>query len=105
MIGASLALGNIRGPVIVTGAAGFVGFHVASRLLLSDIEVIGVDCFSPYYDLQLKEARFSILKGKPTFLEERLDLIDTAAVDSLFKRYCPSCVIHLAAQPGVRLAL
>jgi UDP-glucuronate 4-epimerase len=94
-----------EGPIIVTGAAGFVGFHVARKLLESGSEVVGVDCFSPYYDLELKKARFSQLEAEREFSAERIDLADSVAVSELFRRHRPSRVVHLAAQPGVRYAL
>ncbi len=97
--------GKHRAPVIVTGAAGFIGFHVARRLLENGISVVGVDNFTPYYDLRLKESRFEILMAEDTFEPERLDLSNKSAVETLFNRYRPSHVIHLAAQPGVRFAL
>jgi UDP-glucuronate 4-epimerase len=92
------------GTVVVTGAAGFVGFHVARRLLAGGFNVVGVDCFSPYYDPQLKEARFSLLTAEEGFLPERINIADRGTVDALFIKYRPSHFVHLAAQPGVRLA-
>jgi UDP-glucuronate 4-epimerase len=92
-------------PILVTGAAGFIGFHVARRLLDDGHEVIGLDCFTPYYDVKLKEARFAQLASRNAFMPERLDLVDSAAVQDLFERYRPTHVVHLAAQPGVRQAL
>jgi UDP-glucuronate 4-epimerase len=93
------------GPVIVTGAAGFVGFHVASRLLRYGVKVIGVDNFTPYYDLKLKEARFSLLCAERGFTPMRIDLADRLPVQSLFSDIQPSHVVHLAAQAGVRYSL
>ena len=92
-------------PILVTGAAGFVGFHVARRLLDDGRAVVGVDSFTPYYDPSLKEARAAALAGRNAFVLERVDLADEAATRSLFERHRPSRVIHLAAQPGVRKAL
>lgn len=94
-----------RRPVLITGAAGFVGFHTARRLLASGHEVVGIDCFTPYYSPALKEGRFAMLEAESGFTSERMDLGDNKAVQDLFDRYRPSHVIHLAAQPGVRLAL
>lgn len=95
----------MHAPILVTGAAGFIGFHVARRLLNAGHEVAGIDSFSPYYDPALKEARFAELARFARFAPERLDLADPDAVRDLFARCRPSRVVHLAAQPGVRRAL
>jgi UDP-glucuronate 4-epimerase len=92
-------------PIIVTGAAGFIGFHVAQRLLRDGHRVVGVDSFTPYYDVALKEARFAELLRHEGFVPERLDLAEAAATQALFERHRPTHVVHLAAQPGVRQAL
>jgi UDP-glucuronate 4-epimerase len=92
-------------PILVTGAAGFIGFHVAQRLLADGHQVVGVDSFTPYYDLRLKEARLAALSPSNSFAAERVDLVDPAAVEALFARHRPAFVVHLAAQPGVRRAL
>jgi UDP-glucuronate 4-epimerase len=89
-------------PILVTGAAGFIGFHVAQRLLEGGHHVVGVDSFTPYYDVALKEARFSRLIPRNAFIPERLDLADQEGTKDLFHRHRPERVIHLAAQPGVR---
>jgi UDP-glucuronate 4-epimerase len=89
-------------PILVTGAAGFIGFHVAQRLLRDGHQVVGVDSFTPFYDVALKEARFAELTPRNSFAPERLDLADTAATQDLFRRHRFRWVIHLAAQPGVR---
>jgi UDP-glucuronate 4-epimerase len=89
-------------PILVTGAAGFIGFHVAERLLKEGHHVVGVDSFTPYYDVSLKEDRFARLTPHNTFLGERLDLADAQATKDLFHDHCFQRVIHLAAQPGVR---
>lgn len=94
-----------KGPVLVTGAAGFIGFHVASRLIRHGAQVIGVDNFTPYYDLKLKEARFAHLCAEPRFTPIRMDLADRLSVQSLFSDLEPSHVVHLAAQAGVRYSL
>lgn len=93
------------GPVVVTGAAGFIGFHVASRLLRQGVDVIGVDNFTPYYDPRLKEERFARLCAESRFTPMRMDLADQALVKALFRDFQPSHLVHLAAQAGVRYSL
>jgi UDP-glucuronate 4-epimerase len=94
--------------VLVTGIAGFIGFHLAKRLLARGDIVIGVDNLSDYYDVSLKEARLASLKEHPkqanlTFI--KLDLADTSATDVLFSSEKPERVVHLAAQAGVRYSI
>lgn len=90
---------------LVTGSAGFIGYHVAERLLARGDSVIGVDNFNDYYDVGLKEARHARLTGQPGFSFHRLDLADRTAVSELFSSEKPTRVIHLAAQAGVRYSL
>jgi UDP-glucuronate 4-epimerase len=91
--------------VLVTGAAGFIGMHCAERLAARGDEVIGLDNLSPYYSLELKEARLARLRGLKGFRFERLDLADRGALERLFAATKPDSVLHLAAQPGVRYSL
>jgi UDP-glucuronate 4-epimerase len=93
-------------PVLVTGAAGFIGYHVAQALLTRGEDVIGIDNFSPYYDVQLKQARLARLLEKPGFRFHRLDITDKDATAALFAG-APEIdrIVHLAAQPGVRHSL
>ena len=91
--------------VLVTGAAGFIGFHVARRLLSEGREVVGLDSVNAYYDPKLKEARLEILKQDRKFSFVKLDLADRAEVQSLFAQHRFPAVIHLAAQAGVRYSL
>lgn len=90
---------------LVTGAAGFIGFHVARQLLAAGRDVVGLDSLNAYYDPVLKQARLSILRGDPRFSFVHADLADRHATDELFARYRFSEVIHLAAQAGVRYSI
>ena len=92
-------------PVLVTGAAGFIGFHVARRLLAQGRSVIGLDNLSSYYDVRLKRARLEQLEDLRGFRFEQLDIADRAAMASLFSSYRFPYVVHLAAQVGVRYSL
>jgi UDP-glucuronate 4-epimerase len=94
-----------HGPILVTGTAGFIGFHVAQRLLGDGHHVVGVDNLSAYYDPALKEARLNRLTPHSTFGFERLDVADRAAMEDMFRRRRPIRVVHLAAQAGVRYSL
>ncbi|MDW8245696.1 MAG: GDP-mannose 4,6-dehydratase [Sandaracinaceae bacterium] len=89
----------------LTGAAGFIGFHVAQALLLRGDRVVGVDNLNPDYDVSLKKARLAKLQAHPQFHFELLDLSDRRGSESLFKRYAFDCAIHLAAQAGVRYSI
>lgn len=92
-------------PVFVTGTAGFIGFHLARRLLADGHAVTGLDNVNAYYDVSLKEARLDILRSYPKFREVRADLADRAAVESVFEQDAPDYVVNLAAQAGVRHSL
>ncbi len=91
--------------VLVTGSAGFIGFHTASRLLQAGATVLGVDNFSDYYDPALKEARNAVLANHPDFRVERLSIDDMAAFGAAWAEFRPDTVIHLAAQAGVRYSI
>lgn len=91
--------------ILVTGAAGFIGYHTALRLLERGDEVTGVDNLNDYYDVSLKEARLAGLRAHDGFLFERIDIGDRDRMTELFARLRPERVIHLAAQAGVRYSL
>jgi UDP-glucuronate 4-epimerase len=92
-------------PVLVTGAAGFIGFHVARRLLQDGRSVVGIDNLSAYYDPALKQARLAELKPFAQFRFEKLDLAERDATAALFAENRFLEVVHLAAQAGVRYSL
>lgn len=92
-------------PILVTGAAGFIGFHVAKRLLSQGKAVVGLDIVNSYYDPTLKEARLAELAKLPGFEFVKLDLADRAGVAALFAKHKFPYVVHLAAQAGVRYSL
>ena len=91
--------------VLVTGAAGFIGYHVAERLLARGDEVIGLDNLNPYYDPSLKEARLARLRARSAFRFEKLDLADRVGMETLFGTAAVDRVVHLAAQAGVRYSI
>src|SRR5262245_2553873 len=93
------------GPILVTGAAGFIGFHVAQRLLHDGRNVVGVDNLNAYYDPALKESRRAELAKSNRMRFLKLDLADREGVASLFKEHRFPRVVHLAAQAGVRYSL
>ncbi len=93
------------GTILLTGAAGFIGYHLADRLLRDGCRVVGVDSLNDYYDPRLKQARLDRLQGRPGFSFARLDLADRAATPALFASLRPKLVVHLAAQAGVRYSL
>jgi UDP-glucuronate 4-epimerase len=90
---------------LITGTAGFIGFHLARRLLDAGHAVVGVDNFTPYYDPALKEERNRILQGFDGFRLHRLDLQDMAALKAVWTEARPEVVVHLAAQAGVRYSI
>jgi UDP-glucuronate 4-epimerase len=96
---------NVKRPILVTGAAGFIGYHLAEALLARGDRVVGVDDLNDYYDVRLKKARLARLESNAAFRFERLDVADAGALRSIFEAEKPVRVAHLAAQAGVRYSL
>lgn len=93
------------GRILVTGCAGFIGYHVSEKLLARGDEVIGLDNLNSYYDVGLKEARLHRLQDQSGFQFAKLDLADRTGVEKLFAETHPDTVVHLGAQAGVRYSL
>src|SRR5438046_10752112 len=91
--------------VLVTGAAGFIGYHLAHRLLVRGDHVVGLDYLYDYYDVSLKEARLRALEGFPRFEFVRADLADRPAMSALFAGPRFDAIVNLAAQAGVRYSI
>lgn len=91
--------------ILVTGAAGFIGYHLSRRLLDRGDTVVGLDNLTPYYDVRLKEARLARLRDSERFEFTRTDLADKSGVEAVFEKYRPEIVVNLAAQAGVRYSL
>ncbi|ACD82539.1 Nucleoside-diphosphate-sugar epimerase [Methylacidiphilum infernorum V4] len=96
---------NAMKKIFISGAAGFLGYSTARRLLELGYKVAGIDNLNPYYSVELKEARLKILQGYSEFIFGKVDLLDKKAVEALFFDFEPDCVIHYAAQAGVRYSL
>ena len=95
----------MEGNFLVTGSAGFIGFHLCNSILKSGNKVVGVDCLTDYYDINLKKTRLAILKNNPNFIEEKIDISNLQEIMKVFRKYSPNIVIHLAAQAGVRYSI
>lgn len=91
--------------ILITGAAGFIGFHLSKKLLDDSYQIIGIDNLNDYYDPSLKQSRLEILGKYNNFNFHKVDLKDKAAVDHIFETYQPTHVINLAAQAGVRYSI
>ncbi len=97
--------GNKNSKIIITGSAGFIGFHVAKKLLEEGRTVIGVDNMNDYYDPSLKEARNKILQQYNSYTFYQVDITDNQALESIFRSHKIDKICHLAAQAGVRYSL
>lgn len=91
--------------ILITGAAGFIGFHLSRKLCSLGYAVTGIDNLNDYYEVSLKEARLNILKSTEGFTFHKLDITDKKAIDSLFEKSTFKYVVNLAAQAGVRYSL
>jgi UDP-glucuronate 4-epimerase len=91
--------------ILVTGSAGFIGFHVAKRLLVDGHQVIGLDNLNEYYDVNLKKARLNLLNDYSGYSHHSCNLQDKEGIESLFATETPESVVHLAAQAGVRYSI
>ncbi len=91
--------------ILITGAAGFIGAHLAKRLMDGGAEIIGLDNINDYYDPQLKVDRMAALAERESFTHINLDLADRQGIEGLFQRHSFDCVVNLAAQAGVRYSL
>lgn len=102
---AKFAPPNPRKKVLITGAAGFIGFHLAKKLLEQGVVVVGYDNLNDYYEVRLKQARLDILHTFPTFTFIQGDLANREGVNLLFSSHNPDIVVNLAAQAGVRYSI
>jgi UDP-glucuronate 4-epimerase len=91
--------------VLITGSAGFVGFHLSKRLLQNGHEVLGLDSITDYYDVNLKYNRLKILSEFKNFQFEKINIENIESLNSVSKDFMPSVIVHLAAQAGVRYSL
>jgi len=92
-------------PILVTGAAGFIGSHLVEALLARGERVVGIDNFDPFYEREVKVRNLAVVASQPRFSLEEVDLRDTRAVEAVFKRHLPRRVFHFAAKAGVRPSL
>ena len=91
--------------ILVTGTAGFIGFHVTQRLLAAGHQIVGIDNLNDYYDVGLKQSRLDLISQHPGFTFIKMELADRAAIASLFEQHAFQRVIHLGAQAGVRYSI
>ena len=100
-----MAISYNSNTILITGTAGFIGFHVANLMLDNNWKVIGVDGMTEYYDISLKKARHKILQENKNFKSYETMLEDEIALCNIFEENKPSIIIHLAAQAGVRYSI
>tara|TARA_B100001250_G_scaffold32052_1_gene26215 strand:+ start:5662 stop:6615 length:954 start_codon:yes stop_codon:yes gene_type:complete len=91
--------------LLLTGSAGFIGFHLAKKLMKNNYEVLGIDNLNDYYDTNLKKDRLNILQSYDLYSFKKVDISDRDQISEVFKKFGPEKVINLAAQPGVRYSL
>jgi len=91
--------------ILVTGSAGFIGYHLCDSLLNDNYEVFGIDSLNNYYDINLKESRLNQLKKHENFIFEKIDISNKDLIDKCFDNYKPDIVVNLAAQAGVRYSI
>ncbi|MBQ9811689.1 MAG: NAD-dependent epimerase [Thermoguttaceae bacterium] len=96
---------DLNKTYLITGAAGFIGYHLAKKLASQGASVVGYDNINDYYDVNLKYARLKELEAFPGFAFVKGDLADAAEVDALFEKYRPEVVVNLGAQAGVRYSI
>ncbi|MDA9882281.1 GDP-mannose 4,6-dehydratase, partial [Alphaproteobacteria bacterium] len=96
---------KINKVALITGSAGFVGFHLSNHLVSNDWKVIGIDAMTDYYDVDLKRSRHNILKLKKNFFGYKGFIQDERLLDKIYTQHKPNIIIHLAAQPGVRYSI
>ena len=97
---------NVSGlRILVTGSAGFIGFHLSDLLLKSGAQVLGFDAFTDYYDVRLKRDRVALLSAQPAFTQVEGCLEDYALLSRVAAEFKPQVIVHLAAQAGVRYSL
>lgn len=94
-----------RKKVLITGGAGFIGFHLSKRLLIESATVMGVDNLNDYYDVRLKQSRLDILRENAAYTFQKVDIADKQALTQIFENYKPDIVVNLAAQAGVRYSI
>ena len=96
---------KISNTVLITGSAGFIGFHLAQTFLSKKWKVVGFDAITNYYDVNLKKDRHSILEKNPQFLAYKGSIQDPKLLNEVYERHKPNIIIHLAAQAGVRYSI